>query len=298
MNINANDIINIVNTDDTTHPPAWQNTNQGLPYFDNTTTKRDVTATVGSAAKLHCTVRNLGDRAVSWIRKRDLHILTVGILTYTNDQRYQSLHADSSDEWTLRITSPQPRDSGIYECQVSTEPKISLAFRLTVIVSRAEILGNSEVFIKSGNDINLTCVAYEAPGPPSFIYWYKGPSVINYSQRGGISVLTERQSKTSKLVISRAMASDSGNYTCLPSNSDPASVMVHVINGEHPAAMQHGNSSSNSIHLYRNRNDNFFTFHLSKWLLSSPTKMFSSIPTLPMLLTAMLTVMCINFCMR
>lgn len=89
---------------------------------------------------------------VSWIRKRDLHILTVGILTYTNDQRYQSLHADSSDEWTLRITSPQPRDSGvmmliskeillnaysnyfqIYECQVSTEPKISLALRLSVI---------------------------------------------------------------------------------------------------------------------------------------------------------------------
>lgn len=70
---------------------------------------------------------------VSWIRKRDLHILTVGILTYTNDQRYQSLHSDGSDEWTLRITSPQPRDSGIYECQVSTEPKISLAFRLSVI---------------------------------------------------------------------------------------------------------------------------------------------------------------------
>lgn len=91
-------------------------------------------------------------------------------------------------------------------------PLFSLSF-CCCIVSRAEILGNSEVFIKSGNDINLTCVAYEAPGPPSFIYWYKGPSVINYSQRGGISVLTERNSKTSKLVISRAMASDSGNYT-------------------------------------------------------------------------------------
>lgn len=76
---------------------------------------------------------------VSWIRKRDLHILTVGILTYTNDQRYQSLHADGTDEWTLRITSPQPRDSGIYECQVSTEPKISLAFRLSII-GKEEIL--------------------------------------------------------------------------------------------------------------------------------------------------------------
>ncbi|XP_058061060.1 hemicentin-2-like [Anopheles bellator] len=221
------------------------------PYFDNST-KREVTATVGQSALLHCRVRNLGDRAVSWIRKRDLHILTVGILTYTNDQRFQSLHTEGSDEWTLRITSPQPRDSGTYECQVSTEPKISQAFRLNVVVSKAKILGNSELFIKSGSDINLTCVALQSPAPPSFIYWYKGGRVVNYSQRGGISVLTERQTKTSKLVIARAMPADSGNYTCSPSSSDSASVVVHVINGEQPAAMQHGNSSANSV-LINNR---------------------------------------------
>lgn len=80
-------------------------------------------------------------------------------------------------------------------------------------------MGNSELFIKSGSDINLTCVALQAPAPPSFIYWYKGGRVINYSQRGGISVLTERQTRTSKLVISRAMPTDSGNYTCSPSAS-------------------------------------------------------------------------------
>lgn len=34
------------------------------PYFDNTT-KREITATVGQSALLHCRVRNLGDRAVS-----------------------------------------------------------------------------------------------------------------------------------------------------------------------------------------------------------------------------------------
>lgn len=70
---------------------------------------------------------------VSWIRQRDLHILTVGILTYTNDQRFQSLHSDGTDEWTLKISSPQERDSGAYECQVSTEPKMSLAFKLNVV---------------------------------------------------------------------------------------------------------------------------------------------------------------------
>lgn len=70
---------------------------------------------------------------VSWIRKRDLHILTVGILTYTNDARFQSTHSDGSDEWTLKITSPLQTDNGTYECQVSTEPKISLAYELKVV---------------------------------------------------------------------------------------------------------------------------------------------------------------------
>lgn len=38
-----------------------------------------------------------------------------------------------SREWTLHVKSPQARDSGIYECQVNTEPKISMAFQLNVI---------------------------------------------------------------------------------------------------------------------------------------------------------------------
>lgn len=86
-------------------------------------------------------------------------------------------------------------------------------------VSKAKILANPELFIKSGSDINLTCVALQAPAPPSFIYWYRGGRVINYSQRGGISVITEPQTRTSKLIISHATPSDSGNYTCSPSSA-------------------------------------------------------------------------------
>lgn len=52
---------------------------------------------------------------VSWIRSRDLHIMTIGILTYTQDQRFQAIHTEGSDEWSLRVMSPQPRDSGVYE---------------------------------------------------------------------------------------------------------------------------------------------------------------------------------------
>ncbi|XP_026740955.1 limbic system-associated membrane protein-like [Trichoplusia ni] len=213
------------------------------PYFDNAT-KRDYTAAVGQPAYLHCRVKNLGDRAVSWIRKRDLHILTVGVHTYSSDARFAALHTDNSDEWTLRVAPAQPRDSGAYECQVSTEPKISLSFRLTVVVSKAEILSGPELFVRAGSDINLTCIARHAPDPPSFIYWYRGSNVVNYAQRGGISVETEQRTRTSRLLIARASPRDSGNYTCAPSSSDSASVVVHVVSGERPAAMQ---SNSNRI---------------------------------------------------
>lgn len=114
-------------------------------------------------------------------------------------------------------------------------------------MSKAKIIGNPELYIKSGSDINLTCIVLQTPDPPSFIYWYREGNVINYSQRGGISVVTEKQTRTSRLLISRALPQDSGNYTCSPSSSDAASVLVHVLNGEKPAAMQHGTNSDTSM---------------------------------------------------
>ncbi|KAL9696639.1 hypothetical protein quinque_016218 [Culex quinquefasciatus] len=77
-----------------------------------------------------------GDRChgVSWMRKRDLHILTSDIHTYTGDQRFSVLHPPDSDDWDLKIEYAQQKDSGIYECQVNTEPKINLAILLDVTV--------------------------------------------------------------------------------------------------------------------------------------------------------------------
>ena len=51
-----------------------------------------------------------------------MRILTVGRYTYTTDLRYEALHQNGTNQWTLRIRSAQPRDQGTYECQVSTKP--------------------------------------------------------------------------------------------------------------------------------------------------------------------------------
>jgi hypothetical protein len=66
------------------------------------------------------------------MRKRDLHILTSSIFTYTGDARFGVIHPEASDEWNLRVEYVQKRDAGIYECQVNTEPKINMAILLNV----------------------------------------------------------------------------------------------------------------------------------------------------------------------
>ena len=57
--------------------------------------------------------------------------------------------------------------------------------------------------------------------------------MISYdSSRGGVSVVTEKgDSTTSFLLVKQARSTDSGKYTCSPSNAQPKSITVHVLNG-------------------------------------------------------------------
>lgn len=69
---------------------------------------------------------------ISWVRRRDWHILTSGMFTYTNDERFTVLHAEGSDDWTLQIKYVQKRDNGTYECQVSVKQLVGLVFSPTI----------------------------------------------------------------------------------------------------------------------------------------------------------------------
>lgn len=40
---------------------------------------------------------------VSWIRHRDIHLLTSGRMTYTSDQRFISVHNPHTEDWILKV---------------------------------------------------------------------------------------------------------------------------------------------------------------------------------------------------
>lgn len=71
----------------------------------------------GKSSYLSCRVRSIGNKSVSWIRHRDIHILTVNGYTYTSDQRFQATHHKETDDWTLQIKWAQKRDAG-GECAI------------------------------------------------------------------------------------------------------------------------------------------------------------------------------------
>ncbi|XP_069995437.1 lachesin isoform X1 [Penaeus vannamei] len=215
------------------------------PYFD-TEHSKNITALLGKTAVLNCRVKNIGNKTVSWIRHRDIHLLTVGRFTYTSDDRFSALHSVGSEDWLLKIHYLQERDAGKYECQISTTPPMSHQIHLAVVEPETVIVGGPDVYIDTGSRLALTCSVKYSPEPPAFIFWYHDDKLVSYDRtRGGVVVSTEKGLvTTSRLLVQFAEPRHSGVYTCAPANSKPKSVNVHVLAGDKPAAIVHENNSA------------------------------------------------------
>lgn len=60
-------------------------------------------------------------------------MLTVGLLTYSSDDRFQVEHTRHQGNWALRIKSARKEDEGYYECQISTHPPQSIFVELRIV---------------------------------------------------------------------------------------------------------------------------------------------------------------------
>ncbi len=91
-------------------------------------------AVYNNSSSIAITLRFCVAQQVSWVRRHEeeLHLLTVGMQTYSTDSRF-SLHFQHPNDWRLQIKYARPRDEGIYECQVSIHPPRIYTVRLIVV---------------------------------------------------------------------------------------------------------------------------------------------------------------------
>jgi len=188
---------------------------------------------VDSNAFLHCSVFNMQeDTQVTWMRRRDWHIMSVGNVVYTSDDRVQVAHKEGETDWVLQFKFVRERDEGIYECQVglSNGEVLSRSVQLDVVTPEAIILSTDEYRIEKGSLISLVCILENALLPPEYVFWYQNDRMINYDTGRGVTVTTVQGKKTSsRLNIQNAQPKHTGNYTCKPSSSIPASIQLFVL---------------------------------------------------------------------
>lgn len=96
--------------------------------------------------------------------------------------------------------------------------------------AHAEIDGGPEKYVKSGSTLKLTCHLRQSSVTPDFVFWYQDERMINYEGAAGVKVISDAASST--LIIERAQSVHSGNYSCVPYNVNPSSVIVHILNGK------------------------------------------------------------------
>jgi len=224
------------------------------PYFGDAET--DVTVQQGEAAFFNCHVFNLANQTVSWMRTSDGYPLFIGNEKYINDQRFE-LVSRRRGQNTLKLKFTNASDAGNFECQVSTNPKISQIFNLNVIVPSVSVDGQQEKHVKAGSPVELKCYIKNCLKQPTYVFWYmSGSRLLDSGGRVKVrtSMLSQGATALSVLSIDRVEQADRGNYTCKPASGGEASISLHVLEGEKPAGLHHDQTGGS----------NQFTSHLGK----------------------------------
>lgn len=214
------------------------------PYFGDAETS--VTVQQGEAAFFNCHVFNLANQTVSWMRTCDGYPLFIGKEKYINDQRFE-LVSRRRGQNTLKLKFTNASDAGDFECQVSTNPKISQVFELTVVVPSVSVEGQQEKHVMAGSPVQLKCYINNCLKQPSYVFWYTNSTRLVGVSGGRVGVATMMAgggTALSVLTISSVHLADRGNYTCKPASGGHASVSLHVLEGETRAELHVDQASS------------------------------------------------------
>ncbi|KAI5750243.1 hypothetical protein M8J76_014035 [Diaphorina citri] len=209
----------------------------------------NVTVTVGRDATFACSVDNISNYKIAWLRVDTQTILSIQshvvtknhriviawlrvdtqtILSIqshvvTKNHRIVVTHSDHRS-WYLHIKETRETDRGWYMCQVNTEPMKNQVAYLEVVVP-PDILDyptSSDMIISEHTNVTLECAVRGSPTP--VVTWKREDStdiVLGSTKR---AVVYEGTSLTFQRVSRR----QAGAYLCIASNGVPPSVSKRI----------------------------------------------------------------------
>ncbi|XP_043194304.1 neurotrimin-like [Amphibalanus amphitrite] len=193
-------------------------------------TVKNVTVQEGREAVLSCTVDKLRTYKVAWVRVDTQTILTIHTTVITRNPRV-TLEHNGHTNWHLHISDVNEQDRGAYMCQINTDPMISQAGFLQVVVPpKINDLGSStDMIVREMQDISLRCRA--SGFPPPRVQWRRedGAAIQRGNGRDSAAMLVEGE----QLNITRVSRLHMGAYLCiarngiLPAVSKRVDVKVH-----------------------------------------------------------------------
>ncbi|XP_022687087.1 uncharacterized protein LOC111259386 isoform X2 [Varroa jacobsoni] len=246
------------------------------PSINRTLTPTNVTGQLGATVYLHCVVHNLGQKTVTWHRHSDYHVLTVGLMTYTTDERFSAVRSELPtvlasgtlspteppsaigpiEDWMLQIRGVAESDAGEYECNVNTQhPIISLNVTLSVLAPHASIVESPELYVNRGSTIKLTCIIHDCPQPLTHIFWYHQDKVINYERHANITI--ERATPSSNEVSGWSASAGSWNSSGVPQRGSVSTQVSRLLipaasaehSGRYTCAPIHSNAVVVHVHV-------------------------------------------------
>ncbi|XP_015924453.2 lachesin [Parasteatoda tepidariorum] len=188
----------------------------------------NTTATVGREAIMKCTIDNLDTYKVAWIKLDTQTLLSYHIHVISRDKRLKITNSNQR-QWFLHIKDVNVSDRGYYMCQINTEPMISQAGYLDVMVppSIVEDETSTDTVVEERAKVSLRCGASGYPAPQ--ISWRRENSKdINLGPVGNTRNIVQRV-EGEYLNLTQVNREDMGAYLCIAKNGIPPSVSKRIL---------------------------------------------------------------------
>ncbi|XP_065222027.1 lachesin-like [Planococcus citri] len=188
---------------------------------------KNITVPLGREAVLTCSVTDLGNYKVGWMKAEDQTILTLHNRVVTHNGRVSVTH-DNFKVWQLHIRQIRKEDKGCYMCQINTSimKKQLGCIDVHVPPDISDEKTVSDVTVREGENATLRCKAMGHPIPR--IIWKRedGENIIlKKSSRESESVETFNGEALHLLKLDRRQM---GSYLCIASNDVPPAVSKRI----------------------------------------------------------------------